>query len=594
MLVGFVLLGQQAGTYRISELLEVAPSGTVVTVALALVALGAVTKSAQYPFHAWLPGAMTASTPVSAYLHSATMVTAGVFLVARLSPTFGDVSFWRPTLVGLGLVTMVIGGLRALRQQDLKLLLAHGTVSQLGFMMVLFGLGTEDTRAAGIELVLAHALFKAALFCVVGVLDHQTGTRERDELPALGAGWGPLKAVAVANAASMAGLPLLFGFIAKEEALAGLEEGGGTLDLVALVGVVVGSILTVAYSARFVTPLFRRPAGGDAGGGGVPAPGALLLAPVVALTAVTILLGVAPGLGDGLLDAAVQSLAPGSEAVHLGLWHGLNLPLALTTLIVAGGLLLHRARPRLGSLLAVGSAVPSGGDVYVGTLRAINRLADRVTAVVQSGSLPIYTGVILATTAVLTGGALLTGTFRPPWPEVVARPGHVPIAVALVVSAVAAASSRRRFAAALFLGVTGYAMAGLFVVSGAPDLALTQVAIETLTTVLFVLVLRRLPGDFTTRAPAFRRALRALVAGSVAAVVFAFGIIAAGSRKVDPISDDMVARALPDGNGKNVVNVILVDFRALDTMGEVTVLAVAAIGAVALARAGRRPSKVDS
>jgi multicomponent Na+:H+ antiporter subunit A len=240
-------------------------------------------------------------------------------------------------------------------------------------------------------------------------------------------------------------------------------------------------------------------------------------------------------------------------------------------------------------VLAAGRHLPSSGEGYVVALRSMNTLANRVTGVVQNGSLPVYTGVILLTAALLPGGAMLLGGWWPGWPDLVGAPAQIPVAGLIVSSAVAAAVVRRRFAAALLLGVTGYAMAALFVVQGAPDLALTQAAIETLTTVLFVLVLRRLPDRFERRSARSGRAFRVLIAGSVGVTVFAFMLMASGSRSAPPVSAEMVERSLPDGHGRNVVNVILVDFRGLDTLGEITVLAAAAIGAVALARAGRVP-----
>ncbi|HKY66282.1 MAG TPA: proton-conducting transporter membrane subunit, partial [Acidimicrobiales bacterium] len=254
MLAGFLLIGQAAsggGTFRMSSILADPPSGTTVTVGLVLVLVGAFTKSAQYPFQSWLPGAMVAPTPISTYLHSATMVKAGVYLIGRFGPAFTLVWIWRPLVVGVGLATMVLGGLRALRQTDLKLILAFGTISQLGFMVVMFGLGTADTVVDACELVLAHALFKAALFMVVGVVDHQAGTRDIRRLPRPGPGWGPTVAVTVVSAGSMAGFPLLFGFVAKEDAFTGLEPGSFAYAGLVLVPVVLASILTVAYSLRF-------------------------------------------------------------------------------------------------------------------------------------------------------------------------------------------------------------------------------------------------------------------------------------------------------------------------------------------------------
>jgi multicomponent Na+:H+ antiporter subunit A len=306
------------------------------------------------------------------------------------------------------------------------------------------------------------------------------------------------------------------------------------------------------------------------------------------LAAATVVLGVIPGLADGLVNAALGSLVPGPHDVHLVVWHGFDTALWLSAVVLVAGTALYLFRQRPVAARVARPPTRSADAVFLDVLRGLNRLADRVTAVAQPGSLPIYTGVILATMAGLTGVTLLTRAEWPGWPAVAGLPGQVVVAVFIVVLAQAAARAHRRFSAALFLGATGYAMAGLFVVEGAPDLALTQVAIETLTTVLFVLVLRRLPGDFARQPAPPRRAVRVAVAGVVAVVVFCFAIIASGGRVAEPVSTEMVERSLPDGGGRNVVNVILVDFRGLDTLGEITVLAAAGIGAVALARAGRR------
>ena len=234
--------------------------------------------------------------------------------------------------------------------------------------------------------------------------------------------------------------------------------------------------------------------------------------------------------------------------------------------------------------------MPSGGEVYLATLRGLGASSARVTGFVQNGSLPVYAGVILATAAALPAGALLAGWDW--WGGRRSAPlREVPVAIVLVVAALGAAIVRRRFSAAVFLGVAGYAMAGLFVLSGAPDLALTQVAVETLSTVVFVLVLRRLPERFERQSTSRRRAVRLLIATAVAATVFVFALVAAGVRLSPTVSDEMVARSVPDGHGRNVVNVILVDFRGFDTLGEITVLAAASIGAVALARVGRRATE---
>jgi multicomponent Na+:H+ antiporter subunit A len=588
LLGGVVLLGTAAGTYSLSGLLADTPAGTTVTTGLVLIVVGAMTKSALYPFHSWLPGAMVAPTPVSAYLHSATMVTAGVYLLARFAPVYATTAPWRPLVLSVGLMTMVAAGLRALRQCDLKLLLAFGTVSQLGFLAVLFGAGTPEATLAGCMLLLAHALFKAALFMVVGILDHQAGTRDLRELPPLGPGWAPTRIVTVLSAASMAAVPLTVGFVAKESAYDAFGHGdliGGGLVLAGIVG---GSVLTVAYAARFVWGAFgagrartdRPPA---------PPPGVALLAPAGVLAAATVVTGVFPETLNRLVGAAAGALEPGTGTVHLALWHGFTGTLGLSALTLALGLALFALRAPVARLLALGHSLPSGADGYLWTLRGLNRLADRVTGVVQYGSLPLYCGIILLTAAAVPGWVLVTSRGWLRWPEVVDTWAHVPVAALLVAAALAAATVRHRFSAALFLGVVGYGMAGLFVVQGDPDLALTQVAIETLATVLFVLALRRLPDRFERTSTPRLRALRYGVSIVFGVAMFGVALEASAFQSPSPVAAEMVEQSLPEGHGRNVVNVILVDFRGWDTLGEITVLAVAAIGAVALARAGRQP-----
>jgi multicomponent Na+:H+ antiporter subunit A len=585
---GLVLLGREAGTYRISEIVaHPPPASPSQTAAMCLLLLGALTKSAQYPFHAWLPGAMAAPTPVSAYLHSATMVKAGVVLVARFAPVFADGSLWRPVVLGAGACTMVFGGLRALRQHDLKLLLAFGTVSQLGLLMVLFGAGTPSTSAAGVLLLLAHAAFKATLFSVVGIIDHQTGTRDIRRIPPLRAGWRGLEVVSLVAALSMAGVPLFgAGFVAKElafDSLGGAFAGSG-LVLAAAVG---GSMLTAAYTIRFHRGAFLDPRRTEADRSGVPAPSVAFVAPAALLAVVGVVLGVAPGITDRIVTASLSSYGGLAEPVHLELWHGIGGPLLLSALVLLGGTALAAADLSLQPLLARGGVVPSGAEAYLASLRALGRVSVRVTAVSQNGSLPVYAGVVLLTAAIVPAVVLVADGHWPGWPEL-GGATEAPIAIALLVCALGAAIVRRRFAAAVLLSGAGYAMAGLFVLSGAPDLALTQAAVETLSTVVFVLVLRRLPESFERQSSSRRRILRLAIATAVGATVFAFALVAAGHRLSPPVSDEMVAAAVPEGHGRNVVNVILVDFRGFDTLGEISVLAVAAIGAVALARVGRR------
>ena len=604
MMAGLIIIGQAGGSYRISELLVDPPTGGAVNAGLVLVLLGAFTKSAQSPFSSWLPAAMVAPTPVSAYLHSATMVKAGVYLVARLAPMFALTGSWRLLVLIVGATTMLVGGLRALRQHDLKLLLAYGTVSQLGFMMLLFGVGDYHIAEAGIVLLLAHGAFKAALFMVVGIVDHETGTRDVRELHGFGpvAGWRAVKVVAVVSAASMAGLPPLFGFIAKEKALDGYLEhgdfGGGTA---ALVVIVLASILTFAYSARFVLGVFgvfgdsdHAPTSPDA-----HAPSALFVGPSVVLAVLTVAFGLAPVLVDELVGAATTALYPGSKPVAVELFAGFNTALLLSAVVIVCGIALtvlrspvaaaqHRASQGLRS-------VPTAEQGYLAVLRGISAVANRVTATVQNGSLPIYLAIIVLTVTLVPLAAFASELGQ--LPQLVETPAHVALVAIMVAAGLGACIVRHRIAAALMLGAVGYAMAGLYVAQGAPDLALTQFAIETLSTVLFVLVLRFLPRSWRHRAPAIAAPMRVAVAGAVGVAVFVFALSASNARSdVDEpsMSEVMIENSLPKGKGANVVNVILVDFRGWDTMGEITVLLVAAIGAVSLARPGRRRDEPDA
>ena len=593
MLGGFVLLGQAGGTYRISALVADPPGGTLVGVALVLVLVGAFTKSAQYPFHSWLPGAMVAPTPISAYLHSAAMVKAGVYLVALLAPAFATTGVWRPLVVGVGLTTMIAGGLRALRPFDLKQLLAFGTISQLGFLMVLLGIGLPEATAAGCTLLLAHGLFKAPLFMVVGIVDHEAHTRDLRTLPRLGTGWTTVRVAAFLSAASMAAIPPLAGFLAKEKAYDAFV-GGSDGERLVLAGIVAGSVLTVAYSLRLAAAFWRPDAVAPADGPRPvldDGPSPTFVAPALLLAGLSLLLGLFPALWSSLVDQAAAALDPEAGA-SLKLWHGINTALVLSGLTLALGAGLFAARGAVARAQARLAPTVTGADVYDAVVRRVLHLAALVTSVVQSGSLPIYAAVILGTAAVVPAVGLLSGAWWPGWPTLVTRAADLPIAALLVIAALAAAMAARRFVAALFLGVAGYAMTLFFVVQGAPDLALTQFAVETLSVVVFLLVLRRLPDRFERhRAPAVGVVPRLAVSAAVGVFVVAMAIAASGARTEPPVSREMTERALPEGDGKNVVNVILVDFRGLDTLGEVTVLVAAGIGVAALARAGQRPDR---
>ncbi|NND73962.1 MAG: DUF4040 domain-containing protein [Ilumatobacter sp.] len=600
LLAGLIIIGQAGGTYRITELVADPPTGSIVNAGLICVLVGAFTKSAQAPFSSWLPGAMVAPTPVSAYLHSATMVKAGVYLVARFAPLFAIAGSWRVLVLTVGSATMLIGGLRALRQTDLKLLLAYGTVSQLGFMMLLLGTGLDHIALAGVVLLLAHAAFKATLFMIVGIIDHETGTRDVRRLHGFGPRWRVTQFCAVIAAASMAGVPLLFGFISKELALEGyLEHGDVTGAAVVLIVIVAASVLTFAYSARFVLGMFGVLAAPDADPTDIAltrdahAPGWLFLAPAASLTALTLAFGLVPQSLDQFVDAALGALHPSAETVHLHLWNGFTGAFVLSSIVILGGVLLTVFRRPVAAAQRSGAAalrfVPTADRSFNALLRWTGVTARRVTATVQNGSLPIYVSVIVLVATVVPLIAFV-GDFDG-FPQLVESPVHVALVGAMVGAALAASIVRRRIAGALMLGAVGYLMAGLYVTQGAPDLALTQFAIETLSTVLFVLVLRHLPSSWSHRAPAIAAPMRVGVSLAVGATIFVFALVASGAR--DNVagpqqSEVMIDSSLPKGKGHNVVNVILVDFRGWDTLGEITVLLVAAAGAVSLARTGRR------
>lgn len=586
MLLGFVLLGTAAGTYRISEILADPPRGGLVPLALLLVLAGAFTKSAQLPFHPWLPAAMVAPTPVSAYLHAASMVKAGVYLVGRLSPGFADLAVWWVPIVVAGLGTMLVGGWRALRETDLKRVLAFGTVSQLGFLMVLFGAGGRVAALAGVAMLLAHGLFKAPLFMVVGVIDHATGSRDLRRLSGLRRTLpGPAAAAALAGA-SMAGVPPLLGFVGKETAFeAFLADGRPWVA----VGLLAGSVLTVAYTARFLWGAFGTRPGADPTP--VHAPGPLLTAPIWLCALAGLVLGLAVPVVDTLAAPHAGQYAAGDAAdYHLALWHGLGPPLLFSAVAIGGGLLLHRLRRPLAGLHDRSPLDAQRG--YELVVAGLERVAVVVTGRLQVGSLPAYLATILAVVVALIGPAALVGGVWPAQPLYHSL-AQVPLALAVVVAALALVRSRRRFTAVLLVGVIGYGVGGLFVVDGAPDLALAQFLVETLSLVAFVFVLRRLPSHFTERAsPRRTDRAKAVLAAVGGAVVASVAVVLSGAR-VGPASAsaDFLALARDGAGADNVIAAILVEFRALDTVGEIGVLFVAGAGVASLVLATRYDRK---
>ncbi|MBY5162645.1 hydrogen gas-evolving membrane-bound hydrogenase subunit E [Salsipaludibacter albus] len=597
LLGGLLLVAGSAGTTSLTGILVVAPTDPAAQAGFALVVLGAATKSAQVPVHFWLPGAMSAPTPVSAYLHSATMVKAGIYVLARFAPAIGPVvGWWAPVVVGLGGVTMLLGGWRALRATDLKELLAYGTVSQLGFIVLLVGHGDPELVHAGATLLLAHALFKATLFLAVGVIDHQAGTRDLRRLTGIARRMPTTALALLVAAASMAGVIPLFGFIAKEAALEStLHVGFGGPAMTAVV--VVGSVLTAAYALRLVWGSLATKGPDEVDDDVVeprevarPAPG--FEGPAVVLTILTVAFGVWVAPADALVVGATTALVgPEAADIHLRLWHGFGLPLLLSSVALVGGWVVWRWPGSVRRVAVVTARVPDMEDVYRGSLRGLLAWADRITAVVQPGSLPLYGAVVLSTVLLLPGVAVLRNLALPEG-LVVAESGlQVAITAIVVGAAIGAARVRRRLSAVLLLGAVGYGMAVLFVVQGAPDLALTQLLVETLSLAMFVLVLRRLPERFESTPWRFGRPLRVVVSLGTGIFVAVFTLVAAAANRQGTAAADFLERSLPEGGGRNVVNVILTDFRALDTLGEITVLVVAAIGIALMVRTPVEPDE---
>lgn len=589
MLVGLVLLAVDAGTTSLTAIVRDPPNGTLVATAIFLILVGALSKSALVPFHFWLPAAMAAPTPVSAYLHAAAMVKAGVYLVAALAPGFSDIPGWRETLVIIGVFTMLVGGWRAIKQNDIKLLLAYGTVSQLGFLTVVVGIGTRDAALAGIALLVAHALYKSTLFLVVGVIDHRTGTRDLRKLSGVGRQSPALVTVAAVAVVSMVGLPPAFGFVAKEAVFSSLIAGGLGIGLLALVGVAAGSIFTAAYSARFLWGAFARKPGLE----DTPVRSeswSILIAPAL-LSVASLALGFLAPVVDSWLSGYASAFPEGDghEPYHLALWHGLEPALAISALTVLLGLAMFWQRERVSALQSRVPSVVNAADGYWKVMRLIDRTAARVTAGTQRGSLPFYLGVILLVMVLAVGATL---TIDQPWPTEFRwwdYPGQIAIAVIMAVAAVAAVRANKRFTAVVLVGVTGYGMATLFALQGAPDLAFTQVLVETVTLVAFVLVLRRLPQRIGVAHPRRSRSwLRIFLAVGVGVTMALVAVLALGSRIADPISLDLAGMAYEGGHGKNVVNVTLVDIRGWDTMGELSVIIVAATGVASLIFLDRR------
>lgn len=601
MLIGVVILVAYFGTSSMTEIFaawQAAPVGDpLISAAIVLVLVGALSKSAIFPFHFWLPGAMTAPTPVSAYLHAAAMVKAGIYLIARFAPAFADTEPWRPIVLSLGIFTMLLGGMQALREADLKRILAFGTVSQLGMLTAVLGYGERNTALAGLALLLGHALFKSTLFLVVGVIDRQLSTRDIRELSGVGRQAPTLAVFSIIAVASMVGLAPTLGFVAKEATLTSLLDASQSpAGVIPLIGILLGSVLTTAYGLRFVWGAFWTKK--DATGAARPRtewpdpPLGFLAAPVI-LGGLSLLIGAfAPQLDKALAGYADTMPDTGSEPYHLALWHGLAPALLLSLASIAAGALLFWLVQRTHWTKRL---LPfTATDVYNATMRAIARLAVATTSTTQRGSLPVYVGTIFVVFVAAQATALVMGSDYTVQLDGWQTPMQIVVAPIMILAGLVAVRARKRYTGVVLVSVTGLGMVMLFATSGAPDLALTQILVETVTLVAFALVLRRIPSRLGEHNASVLPVVRAVIAVAVGVTMAVIAIVATGARVATPISETFPSLAYELGHGKNVVNVALVDLRGWDTMGELSVLILAATGVASLVFVTHRSDMLSS
>lgn len=613
MLAGLVLLGQIAGTFSVSGIIDnyqTLAESPLTLAAMILVLGGAFTKSAQFPFHFWLPNAMEAPSPVSAYLHSSTMVKAGVYLVARLNPAFTEDPEWQWTLASFGGATMLLGAYMATRQTYYKKVLAYTTVSSLGIMVMLIGLGAPQAAAA---YILAHALFKGALFLVAGIVDHEAGVKDTEQMGGLFGKMPVTALVAIISGLSMAGMVPLLGFVAKELLLKGsLHAHGGPHDAAWLwptISTIAGAFMAVAGFQAGIRPfLMKRTAEGDYPKPPHEAPPPMLLGPVV-LTCLTLVGGLAPALfAKPIINGTTSSIAGAQEvelvklsAIYMAT-HASTALLLSGIALVAGALLFWFRGPWrtiTGPLDRIGATIGPERIYHLlfdGTVGPVS-LATMQTKLLQSGYLRVYVQVTVLTALTLGGGLMVwqgglvesISTALPKfgeiaWTELLFEAVLVSM---ICVAAIASTQMRGRLSTIAVLGVVGYCSAVIFVLFGAPDVAMTQFAVETLTVIIFVLVVYHLP-RFAVYSSKKVKTLDAMLGAAFGLMMAAFVVSSFAITADDGISWFYNRYALPDAPGehvaygRNLVNIILVDFRALDTLGEIFVLGLAAVGVYTL------------
>ncbi|MFB6266900.1 MAG: hydrogen gas-evolving membrane-bound hydrogenase subunit E, partial [Halodesulfurarchaeum sp.] len=593
MLVGFLMLASVTGTFDLVAMLEqgaqvrasLRDAGLLIPV-IALLGIGAAAKSAQVPLHIWLPNAMEAPTPVSAFLHSATMVKAGVYLVGRFRPLLLT-DEWMLVFAAMGLVTMTVTAVLAVAATDIKELLAYSTASHLGLIIAGFGFQNALGAETGSFHILNHALFKAALFLVAGIVAHEAGTRNLHELGGLWRDLPVTAAVTVIAALGMAGVPPFNGFYSKELLFEAAYEtavhtGGWTWLYPAIA--VFGSVFTFLYSIRFLMLFFgERPEGLET----VHSPPASMLAPAVLLAILAALVGAMPQVA---IDAIVQSVYESAVGGHGHAFH-VGLPTEVTPALLMSGTVLgvgaltfpFYGRLHQGLRRSFEVAPPITVDWwYDGTVFGLNRAGRHLARVVQNGLLRTYaTWVFIGVSSLTLGGYVATGAALPANPPITLPAPIVIVLMVAVVAAVAITIAPSHVAGVLTLSILGFMVAIFYILASAPDLALTQLVVETLALVIFLLVLDRLPAFYGTidRARAARDGALSIVVG---VTVMATVLLSTKDAPSDGIAEYFVETSVPMGGGSNIVNVILVDFRGFDTMGEISVIAMAAVSVLTL------------
>ncbi len=594
LLAGFILMGSTAGTFELSEIIasgDVIRDHALYVPIFFLVLAGAFTKSAQVPFHFWLPNAMAAPTPVSAYLHSATMVKAGIYLLARMHPTLSGTDLWLWTLTLFGAATAVFASILALRQTDLKLALAYTTLMALGTLTMFLGSGATIAIAAAVTFLIVHSFYKAALFLIVGIIDYGTGTRETAQLGGLARAMPVTAAAAAAAALSMAGFPPFLGFIGKELKYEGALAVASEPLFVATAAVLANALMVAVagivalkpfYGQRLETPKSPQ-----------EAPLLMWIGPI-GLALLGLVFGLMPGLISGsLVQPAVTAIAGQPETVKLALWHGLNLPLLLSVLTFALGIAFYLGHGKLRSFLVrAEERLPASADeLWDRFLESVKACAAWQTRVLQGGVLRRYLFIVFTTLAIGGGVTLyVTGAARWPsvWPDFTIK--HLLVLGLIAGGAVMTVFSLSRLAAICALGVVGMGVALIFVIFGAPDVAITQLLVETLVVILVSVVMLRLP-QLERDPMKGSRVLDAALAVAVGAVVTVILISVLDTPLDRSITAYFEEKSLPEAFGRNIVNVVLVDFRALDTFGEIAVVVVAALGAFVLLKGTAKAKK---